>query len=63
MSAIIPPETLAEWRADACVRGGVPKPGDADPHARYLANRIVRLIDALEAATGALEATEQGDES
>lgn len=46
----IPESTLADWREDAIKRGGVPQPGDADPHARYLANRITRLIDALEAA-------------
>lgn len=43
-------ETRAEWRADAHFRGGVPHPTDLDPHVRFLANRIVRLLDALDRA-------------
>lgn len=47
---VIPDETLAAWRADAVKRGGVPKESDPDPHVRYLANRIVAMVDELRAS-------------
>lgn len=43
-------ETRVEWREDAHRRGGVPHPTDPDPHTRYLSNRIVHLLDALDRA-------------
>jgi hypothetical protein len=48
----IPDETLAAWRADAVKRGGVPVESDPDPHVRYLANRIVAMVDELRARPG-----------
>lgn len=53
-------ETLMDWRIDALARGGVPKPGDADPYIRYLANRLVAVIDAL---ADAHESNQTGGES
>ena len=51
-------QKLAEWRADAIMRGGRPAPSDRDPQTRYLANRLVQVIDMLMGAARATPAPE-----
>jgi hypothetical protein len=51
-------ETLMQWRADAVARGGRPRQSDPDPHVRFLANRLVQVIDML---TGAAPQGEAGE--